>query len=327
MVTPIGLNASQTCAAVRGGVCAFVVLEKGLDPMGYPITGAPFVTDPLDLPTPDVVTHAALTAGREALRDGGVTAGRRIVVALASSEGGRPGFSLDLAAIEVALRSELNADHEVTFRTYADGHAAGATALRDMADHLRNSSDAVGLLVGADSLLAPETITHLSRSGRLKSPIRPRGLIPGQAAAALVVQSTLTRAVGRPYCRILGIGIAQEPVPVGRDEPCQGRGLTEAIRAALSEAGWPPDSVSRIYCDLNGEEYRGHEWMLAMCRVLTSPSVTHPADCIGDIGAASFPLLAGMAALAFSRESLRGDRAVAWVSSDSGTRGAVCLAA
>jgi len=145
---------------------------------------------------------------------------------------------------------------------------------------------------------------------------------------ALVIESAADAdRLGRePYCSIAGIGVAREHVPVGRDEPCLGEGLTSAVVAALEDAAWRPKDVKSVYCDLNGEEYRAHEWMLAMCRTLPDVSVIHPADCIGDVGAASLPLFIGMAGMALRRGYAGTEKALAWASSDFGARGAVCIA-
>src|SRR5262249_14094086 len=117
-----------------------------------------------------------------------------------------------------------------------------------------------------------------------------------------------------------------EPSPVGADSPCLGEGLTDAMQGALSTAGWTPADVKRVYADLNGEEYRAHEWVLARCRTLSEVEVIHPADCIGDVGAASAPLLIGLASLTMHRGRAGVQKALVFCSSDFGTRGCACLA-
>ena len=128
------------------------------------------------------------------------------------------------------------------------------------------------------------------------------------------------------YCHVVGIGVATESITVhNEDEPCLGEGLTKAIYAGLEQSGWHKEEVTQVYCDMNGETYRAHEWMLALCRTLDDPKVTHPADCIGDVGAASAPLLIGMAAVALQRGYAKADKIFVFCSSDFGMRGSVCL--
>jgi len=91
-------------------------------------------------------------------------------------------------------------------------------------------------------------------------------------------------------------------------------------------SGWQGNEVGQVFCDLNGEEYRAHEWMLALCRLLEVGEITHPADCLGDVGAAFAPVLIGLAALALARDHEVG-RALVACSSDFGARGSVCLQA
>jgi uncharacterized protein (TIGR02270 family) len=81
---------------------------------------------------------------------------------------------------------------------------------------------------------------------------------------------------------------------------------------------------------MNGESYRAREWGFTELRVLRNPhprlEVFHPADCLGDVGAASGTLLIGLAAMALSENPSRHNFLV-FASSESGERGAVILSA
>jgi len=57
-------------------------------------------------------------------------------------------------------------------------------------------------------------------------------------------------------------------------------------------------------CDLNGERYRSTEYTYALLRteeLFVKTRVGHPADCWGDVGAASGPLFASLALPAVAR--------------------------
>ena len=62
----------------------------------------------------------------------------------------------------------------------------------------------------------------------------------------------------------------------------------------------PPDErINDIYCDINGERYRSEEWgfvCLRLSQYFDNPTAYRsPAECWGDMGAASGPLFAMLA--------------------------------
>jgi 3-oxoacyl-[acyl-carrier-protein] synthase-1 len=71
----------------------------------------------------------------------------------------------------------------------------------------------------------------------------------------------------------------------------------QAIRGALGEAGSLKDCDHRI-ADVSGEQYRFKEAALAITRLLRDRKVLfvlwHPADCIGEVGAATLPAMLAM---------------------------------
>ena len=84
-----------------------------------------------------------------------------------------------------------------------------------------------------------------------------------------------------------------------------------------------------VACDLNGESERGREWGLCQVRLGARArelgALWHPADCWGEVGAATGALLAGLVCRAFERGYAPADRCVVWTGSDDGARTAVAL--
>jgi len=78
--------------------------------------------------------------------------------------------------------------------------------------------------------------------------------------------------------------------------------------------------------DLNGEVYRAKEFGTTAARVLTAIpgkwAVWHPADCIGDTGAASFAVSSCLSVRALAQGYAKCNRALVIGSSDDGLRGA-----
>ena len=168
--------------------------------------------------------------------------------------------------------------------------------------------------------------------GRLKTDGNPKGFIPGEASAFLVVERRSTTQHRGAGCYALVDSVANTQEAHGyyeREVPCTGEGLTRAIRAALDACARPSD-VSLVLCDLNGERHRANEWGLAMSRCFPDDDVPrglwHPADSIGDTGAASSVLNLVFGTLAVARANASGS-ALAWGSSDDGERGAAILSA
>ena len=78
--------------------------------------------------------------------------------------------------------------------------------------------------------------------------------------------------------------------------------------------------IDNAICDLNGEPYRSEEFTFTVLRTQTAfadaTRFVTPADCWGDIGAASGPLFANLAIAAAQRGYAKGPRALLWASSD-----------
>ena len=72
----------------------------------------------------------------------------------------------------------------------------------------------------------------------------------------------------------------------------------QAIRAALIEAGVALKDCDYRIADVNGEQFRFKEAALAITRLLRDTKVLfslwHPADCIGEVGAATLPAMLAM---------------------------------
>jgi 3-oxoacyl-[acyl-carrier-protein] synthase-1 len=80
---------------------------------------------------------------------------------------------------------------------------------------------------------------------------------------------------------------------------------------------------------MNGEPYRADEYGFTVARTserfVDAADFLAPADCWGDVGAASGPLYLGLAAAAGRRRYSQGPYWLAWTSSESGERCAALL--
>ncbi|HWN97490.1 MAG TPA: beta-ketoacyl synthase N-terminal-like domain-containing protein, partial [Methylomirabilota bacterium] len=231
-----------------------------------------------------------------------------------------------------ALTHALNGFRPAMVEVIREGRAAGLTALHSAAAAIASGKIAGAVVGGVDSLIRPAVHERLMSAGILTAPSsNPHGIRPGEAAAFLVLEAN--PQAGAPLALLAGTGIAEEPT-AGTDQPNQGHGLTNAIRAARGQAAL--EYIPLMICDLNGERYRALEWLLAFPRsfvnlqwrqdLATSGEFWHPADCVGDTGAAS-----GIVDCIWAIEAMRKgyaltDRVLVWGASEGKRRAAAILA-
>jgi 3-oxoacyl-[acyl-carrier-protein] synthase-1 len=253
----------------------------------------------------------------------------------ARSPRGRIGLYLGLAEddeatpIADALAETLGASFELVRRDRL-GRAAALAAVHRAARHLRDGRIDVALCGAVDSRLRRAPLEGAAAAGTLRVDDSAIGVIPGEAAAFAVLGPA---GEGDALAVVLGSGVAEEKT-AGTDEPNQGVGLTEALRKARAGVRGL-EARPLIVCDLNGERYRTLEWGLASVRALgdlhaepggpASGDLWHPADCIGDPGAASGALSLVWAVTALRKGYARSHRALLWGASDGPLRAALVL--
>jgi 3-oxoacyl-[acyl-carrier-protein] synthase I len=264
---------------------------------------------------------AAADAFREALR----AASRRfsaVHLALALPEP-RPGaFAVDAHA----LLQELVAASGVAMPSghvaaFPNGHAGGALALGWCARRIAEDASCVALVGGIDSYFEADTIDWLLQREQLKTEFWPWGFIPGEAAVFLAL--TAGGAPGSALIR--SVALAREPVGEQADDVCIGQGLTRAASRAIAKAQAP---IDYLICDMNGDPYRADEFGYTTVRIAGNftdgMEFQTPADCVGDVGAASMPLHLALASCR-RRASNRREHVLVLGSSFSRERGAATL--
>ncbi|MEZ4315733.1 MAG: hypothetical protein R3F14_47560, partial [Polyangiaceae bacterium] len=170
------------------------------------------------------------------------------------------------------------------------GHAGGFLALRAAAQMFERGEAAQVVIVGLDTHGEPATLEHLDRMGLLRSRRSPGGFLPGEAAAVLCVRPSPVR--DRGVC-VRGVGIEVET-----QVPSSARAMAAAVAQAVDAWGGDSAAIGAVAIDLNGENQRQKEWCCAATQTIyrrhATPVLLHPADRLGDIGAASVPLLVGL---------------------------------
>jgi 3-oxoacyl-[acyl-carrier-protein] synthase-1 len=248
---------------------------------------------------------------------------------------GRPGPRYQGVANELqfalapVLRERFN---KWAIRFVESGNPAAIEALDQARRVLQAQPETICIVGGLDSLLDNETLDYFEGDARLKSTTygRHQGLIPGEGMGFLVLESAefAQRRARRPLAQVLGAGLAREPAPLRSPDPSTFTGLTEACRAALTEAGSTAAPIDAIIGDLNGEFFRAKEWAHTELRCLAPAAgerqLWHPADCFGDVGAATGALLVNFG-VSLLKAGAAASRVLCFCSDDDGARGAVVL--
>ncbi len=334
--TPLGPAAAPSAAAVRALMRAAVEHPFMIGVSGEPIVGA--LEPRLD---PKMMGSGRLLALAEA-------AIAEACLPLQTSGGSRPRLPLHLALPEIrpgftardieAIRSgiaqfEKTASHISRVNVFPHGHAGGAMALKAGAEQIRQGAAEACLIGGVDSYFQPDTLGWLDENRQLVGPASRSGFIPGEGAGfCLLANDRLRDRLGDPgSLRVRSIAIENEPKLIKTEDTCLGEGLSASVRDVASDLRLPDERINAIYCDINGERYRATEWgfvCLRLSHYFDDPtSYVSPAECWGDVGAASIPLFAMLASEAARRGYSRGPRSLLWGSSEAGQRGAVVLEA
>jgi 3-oxoacyl-[acyl-carrier-protein] synthase I len=184
------------------------------------------------------------------------------------------------------------------------------------------------LVGGVDSYQQERLLANLDEDGRLPKTDGPSdGFIPGEGAAWLL----LSLQPNEDGLAITAWGLEDEPGHLYSTLPYRGEALAQAFRAALSlpqPIGPLSHPIGHLYSSANGERYWAKELGVMLTRNQTAfaerPKHQHPADCWGDLGAATGPALA---ALAFTQrqKTPRTSPDLISCASDQGLRGIAVL--
>jgi|GEM_PF-1084235 len=358
-VTPDGLSAPATAAALRAGIARIgPVMSSLVDGEAGTVGPATGGRAPLEWleggPTleewpgherfgieppspehllvedgPDRLARMAAPAAVEAWRRAGSSEPRP-----ANSVGLFVGFAEDedpanqLAVIETIVHAFGSWQPGVR-EAIARGRASALLGLHRAAEEIRSGRITGALVGGVDSLIRPSVHAALAKAGMLKDlDENLQGILPGEGSAFIVLDASPNPE--RVLARLAGTGVAEEPT-LRTQKPNQGEGLSTALR--MARKGTPGLTARPLsICDLNGDRYRAHEWGFAQTRALADLSwkdegpgtgeTWHPADCLGDSGAGSCAICAVWAIEAIRLGYAITREVLLWGASDGSLRAA-----
>ena len=327
LVTSIGLNTARTCAALRASVTnptetAFV----GADGEWIMAHQVSLGTPSTDLAKLVDMAAMAITECLEPLR----AADRESMpLLLCVAERERPGRvdGLDgqvLHDVQAAVGLTFDPQHSAIIPM---GRIGALLALGRARRLIFEHGIRYVLIAGTDSLVVWRTLTAYSDQSRLLAEHNSNGFMPGEAAGAVLV-GRADEQPGELLC--LGLGHGMEPAPLGSGEPLRADGLTGAIKQALQEAGCAMHDLDFRISDISGEQYFFREASLAVSRTMHQPKeefdLWHPAEGIGETGAAAGPAMIATALTACRKGYAKGTRILLHASSDTAPRAAAIAA-
>jgi 3-oxoacyl-[acyl-carrier-protein] synthase-1 len=333
--TSVGMTAASSSAAVRAGISAFAEHPYMVDRAGEPMIVAKASYVPDEATGVERLAQLARPAALEALEvlrglPGGTMPWIPLVVGLPAERPGLPAsFDEVLAANLTQMLREFNSSPVV--KVTPVGHAAGLIALEAGWENITNGRTDFCLAGGVDAYFAPDTLEWLDEQEQLHSTRNSWGFVPGEAAGfCLLASERAVRQYGlNALGRLLAVATEREEKLIKTATVCTGQGLSAAFRQVLPSLPAPDVKVDQIISDMNGEPYRADEFAFTMLR--TSKHFARPgefqtpADCWGDVGAASGPLFAVLAIAANSRGYSKGPYNLLWASSEGGQRSAALL--
>lgn len=195
------------------------------------------------------------------------------------------------------------------------------------------------ICIAVDSLLEPRILHGLLSEQRVKTAEEKNGLIPGEAAVALLIEpDQLAHERGSAHGATL-LNVIHKRAPIKRDDEqwringafAIGRVLAQAIEDACCVLEDKP-FVGDIYLDLNGEEWRAKAWSNAQI-ILQQKQLIDWDRCqeivsgtsVGDIGTASTLLHIALVVRSFVENYATSDHALIATVSEEGDIGVVIL--
>ncbi len=324
LVTSVGLGAPATCAAMRAKLTN-PSATRFIDSNGEPIMAHQVA---LQAPWRGIAKLARMAAMaiEECLVDVPKRRWRDIPLLLCVAETDRPGRPEGLDDLLFAeIESTLGARFSAASVVVPHGRVAVAVALAQARAMIHERQAAQAVVAAVDSLVRWPTLIRYQQQDRLLMTGNSNGFMPGEGAGALRVG----KPTGDALLACTGFGFAMEQAHIESEQPLRAEGLSQAIRAALAEAGCRMHDMDLRIADLSGEQYYFKEAALAVSRTLRQRKaefdIWHPSECTGEAGAVAGAAMIALADAACRKGFSAGPRTLAHMANDDGRRAAVTL--
>jgi 3-oxoacyl-[acyl-carrier-protein] synthase-1 len=324
-VTAVGLNAAQTCAAVRAGIKRFSPIEAAVLEDDEPQIGARVSADPR---LRSSERQWLLNLAGRALRECSLGPDVAVLWQVPEAHRAHPLSEDSDDELLESLATLLGHAIAPSSRVLRSG-AAGVIEGLALAHELLASGEAQRCVIGgADSLLRKADLDRLARDQRLIAPGRAQALVPAEGAAFVLV-GRAEPGRERPIIRGLGLGYEQATVLAGQRSV--GDAFVAAFESAIEDAGVAEGAIDFVVGNDNGERYDAWERSHANARCYRTRRerlpVVWPAASTGEIGVGAGALALLVAADALTQGYAVGPTAAVHVRSEDELRGVAIVTA
>jgi 3-oxoacyl-[acyl-carrier-protein] synthase I len=325
MTTAVGLNAASTAAAIRARIDGFretrffargsEVLIGAETPLEMGWRGIPRLARLLEGP----LSECFFATDRPAWAT-------PVFISVAEPDRAGRFDGLDDSLLP-CISSLLNVEFDPRSRIVPMGRVGAAVGIREASKLINEQGVAQVIVAGVDAFLVAGTLDAYDERFRLLTSRNSNGFVPGEAGAALLIG----RCAADRGLEIRSLGFARETASIASNEPLRARGLMTAMRQALSAAGMTMAQIGYRISTISGEQYGFKEVDLATTQLLRGRhafmDLWHPADCVGETGAASLPICLAVALVAARKAYAPGGPILALAGNDDGRRAALILQA
>ena len=245
----------------------------------------------------------------------------------------------ELRRFELVLRGESPGLKDAALR-FACADQGAVAALVSVIHELSSGAWDVVIFGGVDSLVNAAACRELLREGRLMTSESFEGIVPGEAAAYLVLQGADPSLAPEMKSLATISGIAHAPEPfTGQAHDQKMTGLAQSVEEACRQAGIDLAEVKEIILPFPPETASQLEWHQTAVRLWPPrapqsrwdkpqhPEILRLHAALGELGAAALPvaLVLGCARFEFDHPPLTS--ILVCEGGDVPVRGAVCLSA
>lgn len=335
MITALGPSVATTVAAVRAGKSAYQLSEYETEE-GEPLIMARVpnrVFEHIECEFEEEgntfnnrherIIRMAIVALRECVQSTNTSEAVPLIFTASVTNSEENGYTPFLPALVSNVKPWI--DLQIT-RRIATGRAGGIEAIQFAFQYLMNQPQDYLLVLGADSF--DDQAVLKSYGDRILSPGAADAFAPGEGACALLLTRHIELAYQQNGC-IIALNppcVAEEEGHIFSDMPYRGEGLDKAFKGVLKFL--PEKNIQKIYSSMNGENHWAKEYGVAYLRnkqkFIDNCSIEHPADCYGDLGAATSTTLITLAAEHLHKHE-KAQKYLVYGSSDFGTRGTVVV--
>lgn len=325
MVTGVGLNTVSSCAAIRAAIDNFQetrFMDAGGEwiqgcevPLAKPWRGTRKLAKMLAMALSECAEEAQINLAQVP-----------IIICLAEKE--RPGRVENLAnKVLFETQEELGIQFHNNSSFVEHGRVGGLVAMKQARSILYETTTEQVIVAGVDSLLTAPALRYYEEAERLLTSVNSNGFIPGEGACVIALQKPVSS--DQPQMLCMGLGFSVEQATIDSELPLRADGLVAAIKESLLDARTTMESLDFRIVDVSGEQYWFKESSLALLRTLHTPQeefdIWHPADCIGEIGAAIGPAIFIHAKHACEKGYSQGENILCHFSNLDGKRGACVI--